>query len=160
MSKDDRYLTVLTLLFAAAAVIAFPAATSNPGALLFVFAGPMTVATTGRLRRSPQRRNVAVALGILAFASVGLLLTTGTTLPVEVALLAGGPIALVVAGRMVREHDRLASVVWTALCGSAYLLGVGLATSGVRGTGALPLPIAVATAFAGLRIARRWRANA
>lgn len=156
LSKDDRYLTYLSLLFGGAAMLAYPAAVANPGALILVFAAPMALATTGRLRRSRAWQSTALVAGL----TILLAAITRLWVVAEAALLIGGPVALLVVGGMIRVHDRLGAIVWLALSASAYLVGILLVASGQQGLGVTPAIVAVATVFAGLRIARSVRNSA
>lgn len=154
MSKDDRYLTYLSLLFAGAAMLAYPATAVTAGALVLVFAAPMALATTGKLRRSRGWQSVAAIAGVAMLAAS----VTGIWIVVEFGLLLGAPLALVAVGLMIARHDRLAAIVWVAGSAVAFAIGVALVMLETGTVGMTPALVAIATIFAALRIARGQRA--
>jgi len=159
LSKDDKYLTYLSLLFGSAAVLAYPAAVSHPRAFILAFGAPMAMATTGRLRRDRRWQSAATIVGLATLLAIIVAIVTGGAFLAVIVLIVGGPIALFVVGRMVRDHDKAAAAAWVLLNGVGYLMGLLLVMSGAGTLGMAPAFVAAGTLFAGLRIARSLKSG-
>ncbi|MEX0592170.1 MAG: hypothetical protein WD152_01745 [Nitriliruptoraceae bacterium] len=154
LSKDDKYLMYLSLLFGSAAALAYPAAVSHPRALILAFGTPMAMATTARLKRDRKWQSAAIIVGLATLLAIMVAIATGGAFFAEVILIGGPPVALFVVGRMVRDRDKTAAAAWVLLNGVGYLIGLALVMTGAGTSGLAPAFVAAGTLFAGLRLAR------
>lgn len=150
VSKDDRVLTYLAVLFGSLSMVAYPATATRPAALVLVFSIPMAMATTGRLRRHRGWQSAALLIGVVLVLSV----VTAAWVILEVVMLAGALVALFAVGRMLLHHDRAAAGVWVTTAALSFVTGVVLVTTETSGLGLSPVFVAVGALFAVLRVSR------
>ncbi len=140
MTKDERALHVLSVVFGSIAVVAYPLAASYPQAIVLMFTIPLVIATTGRLRGSRRLQTFGLALGIAMAAAY----VTQIGLFIEVVLAVGPAGVLYLVGTMLRARDRTTARVWVIAAALAYVVGVALMPTSANAGAAAALPV---TAF-------------
>ena len=148
--RDAPALLGLSVLAADLAVLGYPLVALFPPALLVVFAVPLTVVTTGRLRGSRRRDPGALALGVLLLV----LIVIGVGPAVELFLALGPLLAIGLVARELHAAFGAIAVVWAG-CGVVALV-LALVVVAVSPAGAVALA-ALLLAPATLLLAGRIR---
>jgi hypothetical protein len=162
---EELALQVMAVIGGAGAVVALPllAAAANDQApvqvIALTFAFPLALVAVGRLR---AQRHWQIAAGVLTVV-IALLLTIRadiTAMGAVLILAVGAPMSLVLVGRYLLEHDRLAGAAWlfcTSVAVIAGFLAIGARVGGVVGAILLLVFVGSAIALQRLRASGRDR---
>jgi hypothetical protein len=160
---EEIALQVMAVLGGAGAVVALPllaaAATGQAPVqvIALTFAFPLTLVAVGRLR---AQRHWQITAGVLTVV-IALLLTIRadvTAIGAILILAVGAPMSLVLVGRYLLEHDRVAGSAWlfcTSVAVVAGFLAIGAGVGGV--VGAILLLVAVGSVIALQRLRAKAR---
>ncbi len=158
-SSEEFVLQVMAVLGGSGAVAALPllatiiAGQAPPQLQLIVFAFPLALASVGRLRE--QRSWQIAAAVIVALLVVAFLFNIGI---LAVVLLAVGAVgSLIVVGKYLLDHDRIAGGAWLAAGSIATIGGFAALAAGATGVAAsvgVVVMLGGAVALARLRRAR------
>ncbi|GEM_PF-5907108 len=155
---EEIALQVMAVAGGAGAVVALPLLTAaiNDQApvqvIALAFAFPLALVAVGRLR---QQRHWQIAAGVIAaVVAVLLAISTPVTAFGAVLLLAvGAPMSLVLVGRYLLDHDRVAAGAWLGCATIALIAGFLAVANEVPGTaGGILLVVLVGCAVAMQRL--------